>query len=264
MNLNTTKQQLFFDSARLSHAYIAPKDLSHTLAMAAVCGSVGQVPCMSCSHCDKSLRNIHPDITVVSKPADKREIIIDQIRELKKDSIIVPNDSKKKAYIIDNADIMNNNAQNALLRILEEPPSHAVFILNTDAPDGLLPTVRSRCIEINRKNDTGKAISEMEEVAEDFLEAISNGNVSIAAIMFSLERLDRVQFIDFLNAAREKACHEIYSAIDARSNSISEKIKLYSRLESVLLEAGEYLSVNVSVGHISAMICANMLNMSAD
>ena len=101
---------------RLSHAYITDGGLADTLAMEAVCSQPSDAgPCMDCPHCSKAQRNIHPDIIIIDKRPDRREIVVEQIRDLKKDVIIVPVESAKKAYIVNNAELMNDAAQNALL-----------------------------------------------------------------------------------------------------------------------------------------------------
>ena len=287
-----------FDSDRLSHAYIVYGGMAAALAMAAVCSGSGIRPCMRCAHCMKASRGIHPDIATIDKPAKKREIIVEQIRELKRDVIVVPNEADKKVYIINNADTMNQSAQNALLRILEEPPSHAMFILQTDVPTGLLPTIRSRCAQLKpvaiggragavagagtvEGISTGKgamagagtgtgavaaggAGAEAESIglAGEFLSAVSRGNASLVRFMFRLEALDREQFAGFLAAVTELTVREMsamgLSGGDTAAGDIPRDV--LSRLERIIKTAGEYLEFNVGVGHISAMICASLIN----
>ena len=246
-----------FDSARLSHAYIAPGSMAKMIAMAVVCCGSGARPCMSCPHCNKSSRGIHPDITVIDKPDKKREIVVDQIRELKKDVIVLPNESDKKAYVINNADLMNANAQNAFLRILEEPPAHAVFILQTDTPAELIPTVRSRCVEIKSRIYEPAPDTAVSGIANEFFSALRLGNASLVEFMFRLDSLERSQFTEFLTAARKKAAEELRA--NAHDQPESRYREILSRLERTLAKAGEYLDMNVSVGHISGMICASFI-----
>ena len=251
------------DSNRLSHAYIVSGGLAEKLAMAAVCsGSAGEKPCGKCHNCDKASRNIHPDIFVVDKPADKRDIIVEQIRELKKDVIVVPNEAAKKAYIINAADLMNRNAQNAFLRILEEPPKHAVFILRTDTPAMLLPTIRSRCVELRAESETkpnisgGAAKPSIDEMADELLKSLKHGNTRLAAFMFRLERLEKEAMSEFLIAAREMAASKLRENPHGDSSALREKL---AHAERVMVKAGEMLDLNVSMGHISGLICASLL-----
>ena len=266
-----------FDSGRLSHAYITDDSFVNTLSMAVVCGERdASRPCKRCVHCDKASRNIHPDITVVGKAAvgkaeDKLIVSVDQIRDLKKDVYIVPNDSIQKAYVINDADSMNASAQNALLQILEEPPAHAVFILCTGNPATLLPTVRSRCVDASSKQivesdavvaadhiDSDDDSSDLEELADEFVSALTGDNVKLMECMFLLEKLNRVAFSEFTFLAREKL------ALALRERSGSKDTVVCKRLvdaESVLLKSGEMLDLSVSVGHISGFICASLVDL---
>ena len=250
-------------SGRLSHAYIVSGAMAGALAMTAVCSDPGDAgPCGTCVHCIKASRGAHPDITVVEKAPDKREIIIDQIRELKKDVIIVPNEADKKAYIVNEADLMNKNAQNAFLQILEEPPSHAVFILKTENPAALLPTVRSRCVEVKTRV-SAVAVMEAErpeaavEMADEFFTAIESGNALLAAFMFKLEKLDKAAFSEFLRAARGQAAARLRES--APGGGAGTPRELLARTERVLVRAGDMLELNVGTGHLSGMICASLM-----
>ncbi|MBO5867556.1 MAG: DNA polymerase III subunit delta', partial [Oscillospiraceae bacterium] len=105
-------------------------------------------PCLQCEACRKAMAGTHPDIITVDNK-EKKHIPIDQIREARADVYIRPNEGKKKIYVIPRANDMRMEAQNALLKVLEEPPAYGVFILRTDNPEKLLPTIRSRCVELS-------------------------------------------------------------------------------------------------------------------
>jgi len=245
--------------SRLSHAYIVCGEAAEMLAMAAVCPNCsGDKPCKACNHCSKAARRIHPDIIYVEKMPDKREILVDQIRELRKDVIVVPNDSEKKAYVIDSAELMNENAQSALLRILEEPPAHAVFILRTGNPAELLPTVRSRCLELNVRAADEPDDSAAMEMANEFFVAIGHGNAALEAYMFQWDKLDKDAFAEFLSAVRSQAATRLRAGIQNNSD-ISQDTLL--RVEDLLTKAGEMLDLNVNTGHISGMMCANLITI---
>lgn len=142
-------------SAGLGHAYIlsGPKGsgrhtLAAILARAMVCSGSGTRPCGRCPGCKKAEAGIHPDIITVSLEDGHREILVDQIRQMRADAFIRPNEAARKVYIIEEADSLNENAQNAMLKLLEEGPSYAAFILLVENPGSLLTTVRSRCEEL--------------------------------------------------------------------------------------------------------------------
>ena len=258
---NDSSATLNINGDRLSHAYIAGGELADTLAMAAICSASGSKPCGTCAHCVKALRRIHPDITYVDKPQDKQEIVVGQIRELKKDVIIVPNESGKRAYVVNSADLMNRNAQNAFLQILEEPPAHAVFILRTDNASALLQTVRSRCVELKPRTKEDVPDSAAEAMASEFFSVIGKGNAALASFMFRLEKLDKDAFAGFLPAARAQAAALLRADAACDSGIPREMI---ARAERLLQKAGEMLDLNVSTGHISGMICASLIELKME
>ena len=102
-------------------------------------------PCGQCKPCRKAAEGIHPDVSRTAPAPDKREITVDQIRALRSDAYIRPNEGRRKVYVISPADAMNPAAQNALLKVLEEGPVYAAFLLDAAQPGKLLDTVRSRC-----------------------------------------------------------------------------------------------------------------------
>jgi len=256
-----------FDSARLSHAYITGKPFAGTLATAVVCSvRDGKRPCFLCSDCSKASRNIHPDIITIDKPDDKLIISVDQIRELKKDVYIVPNDAMQKAYVINNADSMNTNAQNAFLQILEEPPAHVVFILCTNNPAALLPTVRSRCVElkslqtgISGENETD--LEELSDLISDYLDAINGDNVKLMECMFRIDKLDRHLMQSFLIQTQEQIVLKLRDLINTGSQ---EYIDALINAEEAIVKAEEMHSLNVSSGHIAGLLCAKMINRNED
>ena len=108
--------------------------------------SAGDTPdaCGTCAACLRIARGVHPDVLVV-EPGENGSIKIEQIRDLIDRSNYRPFEGRRRAVVVDDADAMSEDAQNALLKTLEEPPSATVFMLVSPAPDALLPTVRSRC-----------------------------------------------------------------------------------------------------------------------
>lgn len=152
------------------------------IAAAAVCRGE-KPPCGKCRDCRKALGGIHPDIIRVSRPADdkgrqKREISVEQIRALSADAVVLPNEAERKVYIIDEADSMNLSAQNAALKLLEEPPAGAMLLLCVTNADKLLPTVRSRCGEIS-VNGKGPAADEgAMKLAKEYLRLASKGDAA--------------------------------------------------------------------------------------
>lgn len=136
---------------RIAHFYLisgpegsGKHTLAKLLAAAILCGSPDR-PCGRCSPCRKVMESNHPDFITVTDPEHKN-IAVRLIREMRDDVFIRPNESEYKIYLIPQD--LGIEGQNALLKILEEPPKYGVFILLTDNPEKLLPTVRSRCTEL--------------------------------------------------------------------------------------------------------------------
>lgn len=112
-------------------------------AAALVCEN-SDCPCLECSACKKVMQQHHPDITSVPR-ADGESVKVDDIRYIRQDAYVTPFEADKKVYIFDNAQKLNVQSQNALLKILEEPPHNVYFILTCPSVNMLLPTVSSRC-----------------------------------------------------------------------------------------------------------------------
>ena len=135
----------------LSHAYLitggggdSRAAFAGRLAAAYLCEGDAP-PCGRCRACRKVGKGSHPDLSRTAPPPDKAEITVEQIRSLRADAYVRPNEGRRKVYVIDPADAMNPAAQNALLKVLEEGPAYAAFLLSAAQPGLLLDTVRSRC-----------------------------------------------------------------------------------------------------------------------
>lgn len=119
------------------------------LAAAVVCTAEHDKPCGICRDCRKAFSGIHPDITVLNTDEKQKYIKVDRIRQLRTDAYIRPNEAECRIFLIKNADYMNEEAQNALLKLLEEPPCTVGLILTAASRSRLLTTVRSRLMQIN-------------------------------------------------------------------------------------------------------------------
>ncbi len=143
---------------KVSHAYIingpdksGKMMLAEAFAMTVQCEQGGRDACLECHSCKQALGRNQPDIIYVSheKP---NTISVDDIRtQVNNDIVIKPYSSRHKIYIIDEAEKMNVQAQNALLKTIEEPPAYAIILLLTTNADNFLPTILSRCVSLNIK-----------------------------------------------------------------------------------------------------------------
>ena len=138
---------------RISHFYLICGPVGsgkHTLAKLMAAAMVCQEqekPCLRCNACRKVMANTHPDFITVDDP-EKKTVSVDLVRQVRADMYVQPNEADRKIYLFPRAQDMGIPGQNALLKVLEEPPAYGVFLLLTDNPEKLLPTVRSRCTEL--------------------------------------------------------------------------------------------------------------------
>lgn len=143
------------------------EDFARFIANCLVCRGKNK-PCGVCSDCQKAQKNGHPDIFETDGIKGKsRNFTVDAVREIRNDAFIVPNESDRKIYILKNGQNMNDQAQNAILKILEEPPSYVFFIIVTTSRSTMLETVLSRV-------QTYSLLSEEEEITEKEADAVKN------------------------------------------------------------------------------------------
>ena len=137
---------------RVSHFYLisgpegaGKRTLARLLSAALQCTGADK-PCLRCPACRKVLADTHPDCITVTDPEHKN-VAVRIVRDARADMYVMPNEGQRKIYIFPQE--MGIEGQNALLKVLEEPPEYGVFILLSDNPEKLLPTVRSRCTELS-------------------------------------------------------------------------------------------------------------------
>ena len=250
----------------LSHAYIitAPPEegflAAMKLAKALVCSApAGGSPCGVCENCRKAEKGIHPDILTVTRPADdkgkpKREITVDQIREIVADAVILPNEADRKVYLIRDAGTMNTAAQNALLKILEEPPYFVAFILVADNAGTLLETVRSRCVirYLNGEEDAPPA--EARERAERYLQyAAAGAKISLLSFADENAELSNAEMLEFVRAAKGLLTDMLCGRLSAMKLPRRELM----RLAELMKTAEEYLRFNVSTKHVLGLLAVD-------
>lgn len=219
------------ENNKISHAYILTgeagtgrKSIANAFSMALLCEKGGKEPCMVCHSCKQVLSGNHPDLIYV-KHEKPNSIGVDDIREQINDTIMIrPYSSYYKIYIVDEAEKMTVQAQNALLKTIEEPPSYAVIILITTNQEAFLPTILSRCVQLKLKplkDFTVKSyLVEHLGVAEKEAEicaAFARGNLGKAIhlassdafkelyykIMALVKNVDSMDIVDLMDRIRE-------------------------------------------------------------
>ena len=230
---------------KVSHAYIINGEkssgkefIAKVFAMALQCEKGGEEPCQECHSCKQALSNNHPDIIRVAheKP---NTISVDDIRaQVNNDVGIKPYSGPRKIYIINEAEKMTPQAQNALLKTLEEPPAYAVILLLTANVNSLLPTILSRCVVLNMKPVADELVKKylMEQLQvpdykAEVCVAFARGNIGKAKALASSEDFENVkaEALSLLKYIQDMELNEIISAI--------KKITEYK------LEINDYLDI---------------------
>src|SRR6056297_3730902 len=152
---------------RISHAYLftgnnglGKSEMAGEFAQAIFCENNIADGCGECLSCKKIEHGNHPDFHKIMVEEDHKNILIDQIRDLQKEISYKPYESDHKVYIIDQAERMTIQAQNSLLKTLEEPPEYAIIILTNENKNELIPTIVSRCQEVKLYNQSKDVIKD--------------------------------------------------------------------------------------------------------
>lgn len=194
-------------SGKVSHAYIlngpddsGKKTIAEAFAMALQCEEKGVDGCMKCHSCKQAINRNQPDIIYVTHEKPNTISVDDIRRQMKDDVAIKPYASPYKIYIVDEAQKMNTQAQNALLKTIEEPPAYVVILLLTNNADAFLPTIRSRCITLNLKvvadEEIKKYLMESYQIPDyqaKVCTAFAQGNVGKAVKLASSESFHEIK-----------------------------------------------------------------------
>ena len=214
---------------KVSHAYIingpqlsGKMMIAEAFARALQCEKEGTDGCGECKSCHQADDHNHPDIIYVSheKP---NNISVDDIRtQLNNDIVIKPYSSKYKIYIVDEAEKMNQQAQNALLKTIEEPPAYAVILLLTINAESFLPTILSRCVTLNIKAVPDEKIRgylmrkyQIPDYQADVCVAFAQGNVGKAIQLASSEEFNELKdaVLQLIKRLRDIDLYEMTEAV---------------------------------------------------
>jgi hypothetical protein len=260
--------QQFEDLGRIAHATIvsapdreASLACAEQLAAALVCQGSGPRPCGVCRACRKAAAGIHPDIVRVKRPEDdkgrpKKEIQVDQIRWVVADALVLPNESERKVYLIEDADSMNTAAQNAALKLLEEPPRGVYFLLCVSNGSLLLPTVRSRCALWSPAAGEQEQDPALRKLAEDFLRLCAEGDrAALLRWCVSNEDMDNRGVTAFLDCAAACTAERITGRAAAGGLGLQELLRLHALLERCRLWA----RVNTGARHLFGLLAVDAI-----
>lgn len=250
------RRRLEASLTHLSHAYIISgpsrqlnETLAERLAAAYVCTCQGDRPCGVCSCCRKVQGGIHPDIFKLMAQEGKHNISVAQVRAMRADAYIRPNEAERKVFIINGAELVGQDAaQNALLKVLEDGPGYAAFIFITQQPQQLLTTIRSRCEILSLAAQKEAADGELLSMAREAAALLLDGEeLALAEYMTAIERKKwtRETMRDFLSALEDVLQIEL-SVRTARAGAILE---LIGKIRAAL-------SANVGIAHLTGWLAA--------
>lgn len=252
--------------------------LARILAAALLCPSANP-PCGTCNICRRVEQSIHPDVTLID--LQDAEIKVDTARAIRSDCAVLPNESARRVFLIRHAQNMNVSAQNALLKILEEPPAYAFFILMTENAGAILPTILSRCTQFSlapltapeltallREQYPGRTADEIQSaaaaaqgIAGNASELLS-GEIGQAAALTApflraLAARDELEILRAANACLPLTRRQFAHVLSALAVSLRDAVFAAQSLPGVLLPALEEesraLASRVTVRQLLAM-----------
>ncbi len=230
---------------KVSHAYIINGErssgkefIARIFAMALQCERGEIEPCGECHSCKQALSNNQPDIVYVSHEKPNTIGVEDIRAQINGDIAIKPYSSPRKIYIMNEGEKMTVQAQNALLKTLEEPPEYAVILILTTHVEALLPTVLSRCVVLNMKPVSDALVKKylMEELAvpdykANICVAFARGNIGKAKLLASSEEFEKV---------RDEAITLVKYINDMEVNEIVKAIK---KITEYKFDVNDYLDI---------------------
>lgn len=248
-------------SSRVPHAFLIDGDegsgkttLALNIAMALNCEGSGNLPCGECNTCKRIKKRGYPDLKILEKSRERATIGVSEVKELRADMFLSATEAKAKVYIIQDADKLTPEAQNALLIVLEEPPPNVVIILLAGGTDKILTTVKSRAQYIAmerfstaelmrtvaRISEAGARMLRLDPDKFNTVIAEAKGSVGKALMLLDPERaseidIRRKEILAVIEAiSPKKSFAELYSALFALSQKRPELLSMLEELLSAL------------------------------
>ena len=258
-------------NGRLSHAVILAGEgdkvqAARYIAAAHLCRADSGRPCLQCNACRKVLDRIHPDVTEV-QDNERKELPVETIRALRQDAYIRPNEGERKVYLFTDCAQLNERDQNVLLKIVEEGPPYAAFVFCADAVHALLPTIRSRCVEL--RMDAPPLDAEEGEAAAELCRVIARREpLALTAHLTALEnrRLKREQLLPMVEGAWQISADALLSRC-GKPGACGDAADILRRafdrrqLQKLTDLFGRYCDecqYNVGVGHVLGALGAEL------
>ncbi len=244
-------------SGRVPHAFlIESEDNAQALELAwyiaALCVCTGQGrPCGQCRECRLTAGKNHPDIALVEPESGKKMITVAAVRELRGNAYVKPHSAESKVFIISGAERMNAQAQNALLKVLEEPPTGVHFVLTAGSRAKLLPTVNSRCVLLSVNQSATENDSKAAAAAKEFVQKMfACTEAELLRLLYPFEK-NRVSADEFFDCLEREITAEAKKSVGNTS-----RLRRLNALFSDIAEYKKQLTLNVNLSLLfSAMVC---------
>lgn len=266
------------DRGTLHHAFLlsgkrgsGKHELARYIAAAMECTAPSGRPCGACAACRKVFSGIHPDVITV-RDEEHKTMSVDMVRALCADTYIRPNEGQRKVYIFDDCGQLDGRCQDILLKTVEEGPRYAAFLFLSENAAAILPTIRSRCVELKlRGADEEEENEAMVDRALELGDCLCQMREDVlVGYLCSLEtaKLKRTDLSGFLDASRQlcaaallgqygQKCPEIYREMAEKLSKKLTKEQLIGIIDmlQVYCQQSEF---NVGVGHMLGALAAEL------
>ena len=218
-------------------------------------------PCGHCGACRKVMENIHPDVITVEDPEHKM-IAVDVLRRVRSDAYILPNEGRRKVYLFPDCGRLDAKSQNVLLKVVEEGPEHAAFVFCAENREAVLPTIRSRCVELRltcEEEEPEETDSHVHTLCSLFFAGDSLGLTSCLTRLEG-EKVTREQLQTILTQAWEQVSQAVLAASGCGGVPVNTRLtrrQLMAAGDIFRKYAGQ-LRFNLGVGHVTGALAVEL------
>ena len=247
----------------ISHSYmfigtkgIGKKLFAKEFAKGILCSSQEQKPCENCKSCLEFVSGNHPDYDEIGLEDEENSIKIDTIRQMQKKVQELPIVSSRKVYIIDDSEYMTKDAQNCLLKTLEEPPSFVTIILIVSNENSLLNTIKSRCIKLYFNDLTNEELEKylqenysIHDFETNLIQACQ-GSIGRARQIYNNKEMYQ-QLDTIFNNIEQYSLTQIYSKLDVLYKNKEEIQEILAYLNTIFIKKAKD---NIKYTHYIQMV----------
>ena len=258
------------ENKNISHSFIfvgkpgiGKKQFAHQYAEMIMCLQDGKCDgnSVKCDSCIKFEGNANPDYAEITP--DGKTLKIEQIRNLQARIVEKPITSRRKVYVIDDADLMSEESQNCLLKTLEEPPEYAVIILIVSNESRILPTIKSRCVIIKFQPLTSKEIKQLKpELSDDLIQLLEGSLLNAENIEQKKEQY--AQLSNLVNVLENKQLVEVFNSAYLLYKGKDDIITLLEYLNLIFFSRNEINAIPIIEKTKKKILANNNYDMTID